>query len=43
MDTIDNEKLTYKTKQQLDAFGTPMVVKTPIDFKARMDEQKRTN
>ena len=43
MDTKDNENLTYTTKKQLDAYGTPMIVKTPIDFKARMDEQKRTN
>ena len=43
MDTLDNEKLTYTSKKQLDAFGTPMIVKTPIDFKARMDEQKKTN
>ena len=43
MDKYDNDKLTFKSKQQLDAFGTPMIVKTPIDFKARMDEQKKTN
>ena len=38
----NNEAYAYKG-QQLDAFGTPMIVKTPIDFQARMDAQKRTN
>lgn len=35
---LDPKKLL--TKQQLDAFGTPMVVKTPLDFKKRLEEQK---
>ena len=32
----NNEAPAY-TGQQLDAFGTPMIVKTPINFQARMD------
>ena len=38
----DAEAFAYKG-QQLDAFGTPMPVKTPINFQARMDAQKKTN
>ena len=30
-------------KPQLDVFGTPMPVKTPINFAERMDAQKKTN
>jgi len=33
----------HRDKAQLDVFGTPMPVKTPVNFEQRLAMQKETN
>lgn len=43
---VESNKDQYKNlkdRQQLDVFGTPMPIKSPINFERHLDKQKESN